>query len=222
MTTPASLLLIPDISGFTAFVHDTELEHSQHIVSGLLETLINANQLDLTVAEIEGDAVLFYAEERVPEPLRVQAQAQAMFQAFHRWIAEFVATCPCSCRACQSVGQLTLKVVAHAGPLRFIQVHQFRKPFGAAVIVLHRLLKNDLASHEYLLLTDDLLALTPHAPLLLPFGGGHSSAIYAEVGKVGFVHLPLRPQQPAWTRPANLRRTQRQLLRRLAERVMLN
>ena len=55
----ASLLLMPDISGFTVFVHATELEHSQQIISGLLETLIAADHLDLSVAEIEGDAVLF-------------------------------------------------------------------------------------------------------------------------------------------------------------------
>ena len=32
-----SLLYIPDISGFTEFVHQTEIEHSRHIVSELLE-----------------------------------------------------------------------------------------------------------------------------------------------------------------------------------------
>ncbi len=32
MLPSASFLLIPDISGFTSFVHNTELEHSQHII----------------------------------------------------------------------------------------------------------------------------------------------------------------------------------------------
>lgn len=54
METPASLLFMPDISGFTVFVHATELEHSQQIFSGLLETLIAADHLNLRVAEIEG------------------------------------------------------------------------------------------------------------------------------------------------------------------------
>ncbi len=40
MPYPASLLLTPDTSGFTAFVHETELEHSQYIISGLLNALI--------------------------------------------------------------------------------------------------------------------------------------------------------------------------------------
>jgi hypothetical protein len=40
MPYPASLLLTPDTSGFTVFVHETELEHSQYIISGLLNALI--------------------------------------------------------------------------------------------------------------------------------------------------------------------------------------
>jgi len=53
---PRSLLFIPDISGFTKFVQTTEVEHSQHVISELLEVLISANTQELKLAEIEGDA----------------------------------------------------------------------------------------------------------------------------------------------------------------------
>ncbi len=192
MQTPASLLLMPDISGFTEFVHTTELQHSQQIVSGLLETLIAANQLGLTVAEVEGDAVLFYREGAVPTPAQVLAQARQMFAAFHAWLTDFQRTCPCGCAACQSAGQLTLKVVAHAGPLGFTTVRAQRKPFGEAVIVLHRLLKNDVPSHEYLLLTDDLLG-GQCATAEAWAGARRRTAHYAGLGRVGYLHVPLRP-----------------------------
>ena len=39
------LLFIPDISGFTRFVNETEIEHSRLIIQELLELLINANQI---------------------------------------------------------------------------------------------------------------------------------------------------------------------------------
>lgn len=226
MIPSASFLLIPDISGFTSFVHNTELEHSQHIISGLLTTLINANELDLTVAEVEGDAVLFYAENRVPQPLQVIAQAERMFQAFHRWIDDFVATCPCSCAACQSVQQLTLKVVAHAGPLGFTTVREQRKPFGETVITLHRLLKNNIESHEYLLLTDALLAQAPATPAFLGMVTQRSSYSYAELGEVGFVHISLRETSElfsrAWDQRLGLRRTLRELRPALAARLIPN
>ena len=53
------LLFIPDISGFSRFVSQTEIEHSRLIIQELLETLINANQMGLEVSEVEGDAILF-------------------------------------------------------------------------------------------------------------------------------------------------------------------
>ena len=52
-----SLLFIPDISGYTKFIQTTEIEHSQHVISELLEVLINANTQKLQLAEIEGDAL---------------------------------------------------------------------------------------------------------------------------------------------------------------------
>lgn len=196
METPASLLLMPDISGFTAFVHATELEHSQQIISGLLETLIAADRLDLSVAEVEGDAVLFYKEGQVPPPERILYQARRMFGAFHAWVADYQRTCHCTCAACQAVGQLTLKVVAHAGPLGFTTVRQQRKPFGSAVITLHRLLKNDVPSHEYLLLTDDLLGTG--RPAARTWAGAQTgSARYDGLGEVGYLHLSLRDSAPA-------------------------
>ena len=51
---------MPDISGFTQFVSETEVMHSRHIVQELLEILIDSNHLNLQISEIEGDAIFFY------------------------------------------------------------------------------------------------------------------------------------------------------------------
>ena len=58
--TQPALLFMPDISGFTQFVSETEVLHSQHIVQELLEIIIDSNHLNLQVSEIEGDAIFFY------------------------------------------------------------------------------------------------------------------------------------------------------------------
>ena len=57
------LIFIPDISGFTRFVNETEIEHSRLIIQELLETLISANSIGLEISEIEGDAILFTNSE---------------------------------------------------------------------------------------------------------------------------------------------------------------
>src|SRR6185436_3573805 len=64
---PGALILIPDISGFTGFTGATEIDHAAHIITELLELIVASNETDFTLAEIEGDAVLFY---RKGEPLR--------------------------------------------------------------------------------------------------------------------------------------------------------
>ena len=78
-----SLLFIPDISGFTEFVQSTEAAHSQHVIAELLEVLIQANQLELQLAEIEGDALFFYKENELPSQERLLAQIEHIFTAFY-------------------------------------------------------------------------------------------------------------------------------------------
>lgn len=56
-STKNAFLFIPDITGFTRFISDRDFEHGQHIMAELLEVLIEANDLNLTVNEVEGDAV---------------------------------------------------------------------------------------------------------------------------------------------------------------------
>lgn len=64
------LFFIPDIGGFTKFVTETEISHShsQHIVSALLELLVDSNELGLEVSEFEGDAVPFFRSGELPAP----------------------------------------------------------------------------------------------------------------------------------------------------------
>jgi class 3 adenylate cyclase len=58
-------LIIADISGYTSFVAKTELEHSQEILSELLELLVSRFQPAMTISKLEGDAVFVYAPEAV-------------------------------------------------------------------------------------------------------------------------------------------------------------
>lgn len=149
-----SLLLIPDITGFTEFVQHTELEHSQHIISELLELLIDANEIGLTVSEIEGDAVLFFKQGSLPTWEQLVKQAEGMFVKFHAHLRRYETQRICQCGACSTASKLSLKVVAHAGEIGFLKVKEFEKPHGEDVIIVHRLLKNSVPIHEYVLLSE--------------------------------------------------------------------
>jgi hypothetical protein len=197
----SSLLFIPDISGFTEFVNRTELTHSQHVVSELLELIIDADRLGLTLSEVEGDAVLFYKEGAVPPLKEVVAQTEEIFQAFHARLREFETRRICDCGACRNAPDLTLKIVAHAGPIEILTVKRFQKPFGRDVILAHRLLKNDVEGHEYLLVTDSLLESLGGEEKSLgqevdfPEWGRWASGVseYDEFGAVSYRYLPLTP-----------------------------
>jgi hypothetical protein len=151
------LLFIPDISGFTRFVTESEINHSRVIIQELLELLINANQIGLEVSEIEGDAILFYKFGEPPQLKELYKQVEKMFCLFHKNLMAYDQRRYCQCKACISAANLSLKVITHYGEFAGYNVKNFSKLIGKDVIVAHQLLKNDIAQHEYWLVTKDLL-----------------------------------------------------------------
>ncbi len=154
MANKNSFIFLPDISGFTEFVSHTEVEHSQHIIAELLELLIDSQDLGMTLAEIEGDALFYYKNESVPQPAELMAQVEKMYVAFHSHLKLYEKRRICNCGACSTANELTLKFIAHAGPLDFIQIKDQRKPYGKEVITAHRLMKNTVPIDDYLLLSE--------------------------------------------------------------------
>jgi hypothetical protein len=151
------LLFIPDISGFSRFVAETEIDHSRLIIQELLEILINANNIGLEISEIEGDAILFYKFGDPPAVNELYKQVEKMFVEFHRSIIAYDQRRYCQCKACISAINLTLKVITHYGEFTGYNVKNFSKLIGKDVIVAHQLLKNDIDQHEYWLITENLL-----------------------------------------------------------------
>jgi hypothetical protein len=50
-------LVLADISGYTGFVAQTELEHAHRAMSYLLETIVEKMGGALTIVKLEGDAI---------------------------------------------------------------------------------------------------------------------------------------------------------------------
>lgn len=152
-----ALLFMPDISGFTEFVSNTEITHAQSIIQEVLEIIIESNQINLELGEIEGDAIFFYRIGQPPSLDQLLKQVQIMFTRFHQHLQLYEKQRICPCVACSSAAQLKLKIIAHFGEVAGYAVKSHRKLFGKDVIVLHRLLKNSLNKKEYALLTDQLV-----------------------------------------------------------------
>ena len=151
-----AFLFIPDISGFTQFVQNTEIEHSQHIITELLEKLIESNEMGLQVSEVEGDAIMFYRFGNPPTAEEFFQQVKKMFVIFHSQLKLYDTQRICQCGACSTIQNLTLKFVSHYGNITQTKIKGHSKLFGQDVITVHRLLKNDIAHHEYALFTQAL------------------------------------------------------------------
>lgn len=151
-----SLLFIPDISGYTNFIQNTEIEHSEHVIAEILEVLIAANTQGLELAEIEGDALFFYKENNILSQEKLLAQIETMYTAFHSHLKMLEKNRICTCNACATAPNLRLKIIVHAGEMQFLKVQGSKKPFGNAVITAHRLLKNSVNDNNYIILSKEL------------------------------------------------------------------
>lgn len=149
---------MPDISGFTKFVNNTELEHGIHIISELLELLIDNTTHDLQLAEIEGDSLFMYTTE-IPDYQQLLTQTTRMLEAFHKHTGSYENKRICECGSCRTTTNLELKFLVHYGDLALMKVKNFVKPYGSDVIKIHRLLKNNVPVNEYILFTNDAYTL---------------------------------------------------------------
>ncbi|GGN12291.1 hypothetical protein GCM10010967_55380 [Dyadobacter beijingensis] len=144
------LIFIPDISGFTRFVHETDFATGRRITYELLSAIIDQNDLMLHIAEIEGDAIFFYRYGPPPPAFELIRQYRQMLHAFNARLAQINALL-------EKELALSLKLIAHYGPIAEYDLKGFKKLYGRAVVEAHVLLKNEIASHSYALLTADLM-----------------------------------------------------------------
>lgn len=145
--------MLADISGYTTFVTTTELEHSRRVVALLLEAMIDSQRGRLEPGQVAGDAVLFVG---VGVDSAFLDWMDGMYVAFHRVARELAARRDCPCHTCELVPTLTMKALAHYGRWNLLRIGPSAQVHGADAIVPHRLAKNSVPSHEYLLVTPPL------------------------------------------------------------------
>ena len=175
-------LVLADISGFTAFVTTTEIEHGPPIIAALLEEVIRRIAPPLEIQDIEGDAVFaLRAHGGVMPPVALLHVLRGALFGFRTLQRAMQADESCSCNACRSIWRLRLKLIAHYGTFIHQTVGGRLQAAGRDVILAHRLLKNRVARPAgYVLFTEPALrymgldaetaGLTPHRERYEHFG----------------------------------------------------
>ncbi len=94
-------LVIADISGYTAFLTHSELDHAEGIMKSLIKTLLEQLKSPFVVSKLEGDAIFAYA------PDRSFVQGQTLLEAIENIYCVFAMALEsmcrdttCKCKAC--------------------------------------------------------------------------------------------------------------------------
>jgi hypothetical protein len=157
--TQKGYLVLADISGYTLFLAETELEHADIAISHLLEAIVGKLSSILTVSKLEGDGVFAYIEEsKLPDGKTLLDLIDHTYLAFRNQANELSLKSTCPCRACRAIPSLDLKFMVHHGDFLLQQVAGIKDLLGTDVNLVHRLLKNHVAESTgwrgYALFTD--------------------------------------------------------------------
>lgn len=196
------IVILADLSGYTRFMLEnrTAALHGQFVVNRLIESILAEVDIPLTLQEIEGDAVFLYAahpgsdREWATVVEQVSRKLMKFFDAFIAGSATITELTPCECAICAKGDQLGLKIVVHAGEAVFHSIAGRAQVSGPDVILAHRLLKNSVASSEYLLLSEAAFDLMGR---YMPDGFVAHQETYAGFGTVSTRVRPLDEQMLA-------------------------
>jgi len=168
--------LIADISGYTGYLADVELEHAQDILADLIDTIVGSLRPPFHLSKLEGDAAFVYLGGQTVDGLHLQNVIEATYYEFRRRLRNITKSSICECDACRQIPSLDLKFVVHHGVVAKQLMSGHEELVGRDVILVHRLLKNSvemkLGKRPYVLYTDQFVkaggidaaaqALQPH------------------------------------------------------------
>ena len=160
--TQQGFIILADITGFTPFVLNSELEHSHAILNSILTRIVQFLTPMFTLAEVEGDAVFVYAPyERFERKERILESIESCYAAFRDTRQSLSRMRTCNCIACEMAPSLDLKFVVHFGEYILNDIGGKKKPLGTSVNMAHRLLKNSVKEttgwNAYALFTKECL-----------------------------------------------------------------
>lgn len=139
-------MVITDITGYSSYIKDSELEHARDSLAALLRLLIERTRSPFAIAKLEGDAVFSYA----PDGAFLQGQSmlemmEGTYVAFRRALELMILNTSCLCNACRNLPNLDLKIFVHFGEFDVQEMGPYKELIGNDVNLLHRLLKNKIS-----------------------------------------------------------------------------
>jgi hypothetical protein len=183
--------LIADISGYTGYLADVELDHAQDILADLIGAVVTALRPNFRLAKLEGDAAFTFMTAETIDGSMLLDTIERCYFGFRRRRRDVRQATSCACNACVRIPDLDLKFVIHHGTAIHQKVAGRQELLGSDVIVAHRLLKNEvverLGIEAYALISQACIAASDIDPAAL--GMMQHTETYDRIGEVpGWVH----------------------------------
>ena len=151
----SGFLVIADLTGYTAYLSSSEIEHAPVIAGDLLETIVGRLDPPFRLSKFEGDAAFLFVEDGRADASLLLDAIEASYHAFRRRLRSIDAATSCDCNSCRLAPRLDLKLFVHHGPYVHSRIAGRDELAGRDVILVHRLLKGEAAGR----LTRDGFAL---------------------------------------------------------------
>lgn len=140
-TPETGYLVLADLTGYTAYLAGSELEHAPTIAGDLLETIVGRLEPPYRLAKFEGDAAFLFVEDGRAEPSLLLDAIEASYIAFRRRLRSIDQATTCECNSCRLAPRLDLKLFIHHGAFVRGRIAGRDELAGPDVILAHRLLK---------------------------------------------------------------------------------
>ncbi len=184
-------LAIADISGYTGYLAESELDHAHDVLADLMETVVSGIRPVFRLAKLEGDAAFAYTTGLKLDGSILLDTMEGCYFAFRRRLQSILQATTCPCNACAGIPQLNLKFFLHHGAFVRHRIAGREELAGTDVILVHRLLKNSvtktLGLHGYGLFTAPCLSAIGVDPTTMGMREHRES--YDHIGEVqAYVH----------------------------------
>ena len=152
-------LVVADISGYTRFLAETELEHANGIVKDLFDSMIPTFKNSVTISKFMGDAIFGHAENIAYEKSQFMIDfAKRVYNNFSDKKDIIKINTDCTCNACKHMDELDLKIFIHHGEYMVQKINDSEELLGSDVNTIFRLMKNNVVQETgieaYLLVTE--------------------------------------------------------------------
>jgi uncharacterized protein YndB with AHSA1/START domain len=187
--------ILTDISGYTEFLTRSELDHAQDALQNLFDAQLAQIKYPFVISGFRGDAIFMYVPEtNFCEPQSFLEALENLYFVFADTRRQMIQNTTCTCRACQNIAGLDLKMVVHYGEYAIQKLGDREELLGADVIVPHRMLKNHVIEktgiQSYALFSEAAAEAANLYQLAYPLVP--HSEVYEHIGEVDMQVLDLR------------------------------